>query len=128
MSKKMNNKTREMLISGMMGFGTDMNGRETMDFRSDESGVELEPFTGLCKVQKMRDANVYITRLPKRVRNKPLFRQDHSTLSHSKKTRKFYFILTLDDQEDFATTLVREANEAAAKMSGLFFKSKRHLN
>lgn len=120
---KKNNRMKQVSVGGEMNFGTNENGLEIMDFRSDESGLELKPFNGLCKVQKMRDASVYITRMPKRIQKPPLHRQDHSTVSHSDKTHRYYFIMWMDDKEDFPSMLVKEANEAAAKMSGMFYKN-----
>ena len=67
-------------LNGMMTFGKNDNGLRLMDFACCEE-VMMEPFTGDFKVQAMRDGNVYITEKKKRVRNKPIFREDHSSLS-----------------------------------------------
>ena len=62
------------------------NGLHTADFMCCEDAL-LEPFRGKCKVQMMRDGNVYITELPKRVRNKALFRDDNCSLSQGRDGR-----------------------------------------
>ena len=84
--KTMHNKNRKTgventtTLDGMMTFGKMDNGLNALDFSSFEA-VELEPFTATCKVQAMRDGNVYITEKPKRLRNKPLFREDNCSLT-----------------------------------------------
>lgn len=115
------NDKKELMLDGMMVFGKDSEGREIADFRSYETGVEMEPFVAQCKVQRMRDGDVYITRMKRRFRNKPMFRQDHSSLSRGR-NGKYYFVFTMDEAEVRAlpATLVREANEAAAKLCGHF--------
>ena len=67
-------------LNGMMTFGKNDNGLRLMDFACCEE-VTMKSFTGDFKVQAMRDGNVYITEKKKRVHNKPLFREDHSSLS-----------------------------------------------
>lgn len=112
---------KELTLDGMMVFGKDGEGRDIADFRSYELGIEMEPFVARCKVQRMRDGDVYITRTKPRVRNKPMFRQDHSSLSRGR-NGKYYFVFTMDEAEVSAlpATLVKEANEAAAKLCGHF--------
>ena len=80
--KKNSRKTinRQETLEGMMTFGLSENGLRTADFECCEDAV-MEDFTARCKVQLMRDGNMYITELPKRVRNKPIFREDNSSLS-----------------------------------------------
>ena len=55
-------------------------GLHTLDFECCED-VETEPFRGVFSVQCMRDGNVYMTEQKKRQRNKPIFRDDNSSLS-----------------------------------------------
>lgn len=107
---------KEITVDGMMSFNELKNGLFGADFVCCED-VILEPFTGLCKVQAMCDGNVYITEKPKRIRNKPLFRQDHSSLSLGR-DMKYYFILSMDAEEveELPVTLVEEALEASLKM------------
>lgn len=123
--KKNKKSTRKVMIDGMMTIGKLDNNLHTADFKTYED-VEIEPFIGRCKVQAMRGGDVYITELPKRYRNKPMFRQDHSSLSLGR-NGVYYFVFTLPegDLKNLPELLVREANEAAAKMSGMFYKSKK---
>ena len=77
----------------MMSFNELENGQFGADFVCCEN-VVLEPFTGLCKVQAMRDGNVYITEKSKRVRNNALLirKAKHGRLSG---TRDHAWQLTL---------------------------------
>ena len=47
-------------LEGMMTFGMSENGLHTADFECCEDAV-MEDFTAKCKVQLMRDGNMYIT-------------------------------------------------------------------
>ena len=113
---------RQVMVDGMMTFGKLDDNRHTADFQTYED-AQVVPFTGRCKVQAMRGGNVYITEYPRRVRNRPLFRQDNSSLSLGR-NGIYYFVFRLPEGEvgDLPSKLVREANEAAAKMSGHFYK------
>ncbi len=106
-----------LMLSGVMTYGYDEKGREIADFQNCDPGVMLEPFTAQCKVQRVRDGNLYVTRLPKRIRNRPMFRQDHSSVSKSR-NRKYYFVMIMDeaDVQEMPDTLIREAREAAGKL------------
>lgn len=116
-------REKEITVDGMMSFNELENGQFGADFVCCED-VVLEPFTGLCKVQAMRDGNVYITEKPKRIRNKPLFRQNHSSLTLGR-DMKYYFILTMDAEEveELPAILVKEAMEASMKMVELLKKN-----
>ena len=106
-----------LMLSGVMTYGYDEKGREIADFQNCDPGVMLEPFTARCKVQRCRDGNLYVTHLPNRIRNKPMFRQDHSSVSKGR-DRKYYFVMIMDeaDVQDMPDTLVKEAREAAGKL------------
>ena len=93
----------------MMTFGKLDDGLNALDFSSFEA-VELEPFTATCKVQAMRDGNVYITELPRRVRNKPLFREDNSSLTLGR-DGNYYFVFKLSEE------LVKELPDALVQQS-----------
>ena len=117
--EKMNNKTniqREVTVDGMMVFGQTEDGLRTADFECCED-VHLEAFTGKCKVQIMRDGTVYITALPKRVKNQPMFREDNSSLSKGKDGR-YYFYFSLPEQlvDELPKELVRQASVIANKV------------
>ena len=105
-----------MTIDGMMTIGKTNEGLKTADFVCSEY-VEMEAFTGKCKVQMMRDGNVYITELPKRIRNYPIFREDNSSLSRGV-NRRYYFVFSMPDEllELVPDELVRQANAIAEKI------------
>ncbi len=117
---------RSVSVDGMMTFGKLENGLRTADFQNYEPEVDVEPFCGRCKVQVMRDGNSYITQLPRRVKNKPLFRQDDSSLSLGR-NGWYYFVFRLPESEVslLPDKLVRQANEVAAKMNGSFYHKER---
>lgn len=121
-NKKKVSEEKTVMVDGMMTFGKLADGRHTADFQTyEEAGIE--PFHRACKVQAMRGGNVYITEYPKRIKNKPLFRQDNSSLSLGR-NGLYYFVFRLPEGElrELPEKLVRQANEAAAKASGLFYK------
>lgn len=122
MSKKNNpnNNERVINVEGSMSFGQLKNGLHTADFECYEK-VEVTPFTANCKVQKMRDGNVYITELPKRARNKPIFREDNCSLSLGRDGR-FYFVFSLDEAliDVLPTELVDQAGAIAQKVIEMY--------
>ena len=100
----------------MMTFGKLENGLCTADFQCCED-AELEAFIGTCKVQMMRDGNLYVTELPKRIRNKALFRDDNSSLSKGQNGKwYFYFSLDGDRINELPSELVRQASAIAQKV------------
>ena len=107
---------RQVTLEGMMIFGQSENGQHTADFQCCED-VEMEAFNGLCKVQMMRDGNVYMTELPKRVRNKPLFRDDNCSLSLGQNGH-YYFVFTMPEEllNELPHKLVRQASAIAQKV------------
>ncbi len=119
MATKTTKKTNhEIIISvdGSMTFGQDNEGLKIADFACAEN-VMLEPFRGRCFVQMMRDGNVYISELPKKKRNKPLFREDNSSLSKGRDGRYyFYFSLEEEQLQQLPVELVRQARAIALKV------------
>jgi hypothetical protein len=113
---KMNTKMKNVTLDGMMTFGKLENGLHTADFACFED-VQIEAFAGKCKVQVMRDGNVYVTELPKRVKNKPIFREDNSSLSLGRDAR-YYFCFSLPEQqvERLPELLVNQASSIAKKV------------
>jgi hypothetical protein len=107
---------RQVMLDGLMTIGLLENGLHTADFMCCED-AQLEPFTGKCKVQLMRDGNVYITELKKRVKNKALFRDDNCSLSHGQDGR-WYFCFSLDEHRigELPEQLVRQASAIARKV------------
>ena len=99
-----------------MTFGMLENGQRIADFECCED-VEMEQFITKCKVQGMRDGNLYMTELPKRQRNKPIFRDDNASFSHGK-DGKYYFYFALDEERigELPEQLVRQASAIAQKI------------
>ena len=99
-----------------MVFGQTEDGLKTADFECCED-VEMQAFIAKCKVQIMRDGNVYITELPKRVRNQAIFREDNSSLSHGQDGR-YYFYFSIDESRvgELPEQLVRQASAIANKV------------
>ena len=85
------------MVEGLMTFGKLETGLRTLDFECCED-VAAEAFKGKFVVQGMRDGNVYMSELPKRLKNKPLFREDNCSLSHGRNGR-YYFVFSLDEDE-----------------------------
>ena len=107
---------RQVMLDGLMTLGLLENGLRTADFTCCED-VELDAFSGTFKVEGMRDGNVYMTEKPKRIKNKPIFREDDSSFSHGK-DKKYYFFFALDEDqlEQLPEKLVRQASAIAQKV------------
>ena len=117
MSTKKNSYKRELTLDGMMTFGKLETGLRTLDFMCCED-AEMEAFEGTFRVQGMRDGNVYMTERKRRVRNKPIFREDNSTLSLGQDGRYyFYFSLPEERVGELAEELVRQAMAIALKVA-----------
>ena len=104
-------------VNGTMTFCENDNRQKLLDFMCTEY-VELEPFIADCRVQGMRDGNVYITEKPKRIHNKPLFREDNSTLTLGRDGR-YYFVFTLPKERvrELPDKLVHQALAIAQKVT-----------
>ena len=104
------------MLDGILTFSQLENGLHTADFSCIED-VQIEPFSGHCKMQAMRDGNLYITQLPARKRNKPIYREDNSSLSLGSDGRYYFnFSLTQADVEKLPQELVRQASTIARKV------------
>lgn len=117
---KKNNKKQVVLkpieAEGMMTYGELENGLKILDFQCIES-VEMEEHCAQFKVKTMRDGNVYMTEVPKRERNTPIFRDDNSSLSHGKDGRYYFFFSLKEEQlDDLPAELVRQASVIAQKV------------
>ena len=79
--------------------------------------VEVEGFIGRCKVQLLHDGHIQIVQLPKRLRNKPIFRDDNCTFTLGKDGR-YYFVFTMPEQLIFEIPgqLRRQAGAIAVKI------------
>ena len=104
------------MVDGLMTFGTTDNGLHTLDFMCTEC-VEMEPFLANCRVQGMRDGNVYITERPKQKHNTPIFREDNSTLTLGR-DGKYYFCFILPEAKvkRLPDALVHQALSIAQKV------------
>lgn len=126
MSKKNKKDNTEIIntVNGTMTFGETDNGQKLLDFMCTEY-VELEPFVADCKVQAMRDGNVYITEKPKRIHNTPLFREDNSSLTLGRDGR-YYFVFTLPKEQvkQLPDALVHQALAIAQKVERVVLKKK----
>ena len=101
---------------GVMTYGQLENGMHIFDFQCLEA-VEMVEVCANFKVRQMRDGNVYMTEIPKRERNTPIFRDDNSSLSLGK-DGKYYFFFALPEQliDDLPAELVRQASAIAQKV------------
>lgn len=111
-----NSIQRQVTLDGLMTLGTTENGLRTADFECCED-VEMEAFVAHFKVQGMRDGNIYMTELPKRIRNKAIFRDDNASLSHGQ-DGKYYFYFSIDEErvDELPQQLVRQAGAIAQKV------------
>ncbi len=107
---------KQVMLEGLLTLGMLENGLRSADFMCCED-VELDAFSGTFKVQAMRDGNVYMTEMPKRVRNKAIFRDDNASLSHGQDGR-YYFYFSLDEDRigELPELLVRQASAIAQKV------------
>ena len=107
---------RPVSLEGITTFSKTEEGLRTADFMCCED-VRMEPFRGNCKVQLMRDGNVYISELKKRKRNRALFREDNCSLSQGQ-DKRWYFCFSLDEDElkQLPRELVRQASAIALKV------------
>ena len=110
------NSNRDINYEGLVSLGELKNGLRVADVVSCDD-VEVDNFTGKCKVQIMRDGHIYITELPKRKKNTPIFRDDNCSLSLGR-DGKYYFVFTLPEQlvDELPHQLVRQASAIAQKV------------
>ena len=115
-SKKNQNPEMTTTMEGQMTLGVTDNGLKILDFMCTEY-VEMEPFAANCKVQGMRDGNVYITERPKQKHNTPIFRENNSTLTLGR-DGKYYFCFILPEAQvkQLPDRLVHQALTIAQKV------------
>ena len=115
-NRKQNKKNeKEITLDGLMTIGRVENMMHA-EFMCCED-VRIDAAVTNCKVQLMRDGNVYITELPKRIKNKPMFRDDNCSLSLGRDGR-YYFVFSLPEQlvDELPKELVRQASAIAQKV------------
>ena len=102
-----------------MTFQKTEEGQIVADFQCCED-VQMEPFKGDFRVQGMRDGNIYMNQKPKRIRNKPKFREDHSSLSFTSH-RKVYVVFceSVDDIDEIPKNMVKEVRKLAKKLEAM---------
>ena len=125
---KKNNKKknqREVTLDGMITIGKYEDGLRKADFQCCED-VEVEAFVGRFKVQGMRDGNVYMEELPKRIKNEPLFRLDNSSFSLGRDGWYYYcFRLPESELKALPELLMKDVREAVAKIIRMYLNGKR---
>ena len=115
-NRKQNKKNeKEITLDGLMTIGRVENMMHA-EFMCCED-VRIDAAVTNCKVQVMRDGNVYVTELPKRIKNKPMFRDDNCSLSLGRDGR-YYFVFSLPEQlvDELPKELVRQASSIAQKV------------
>lgn len=95
------------------------NGLRLADIVSCDD-VYVEAFLGKCKVQILRDGHIIIHELPKRHRNKPIFRDDNSSFTLGR-DGKYYFVFTMPEQQvnEIPYQLQRQAAAIAGKVKNV---------
>jgi hypothetical protein len=110
---------KPLTIEGFVTIQKKDDGLHTADFQCCED-VQMEPFAGNFRVQGMRDGNIYMNQKPKRIRNKPKFREDHSSLSITSH-RQIYVVFceSVDEINEAPKNMVREVQRLAKKLEAL---------
>ena len=120
MTKKIKfTEEKPLTIEGFVTIQKKDDGLYTGDFQCCED-VQMEPVKGDFRVQMMRDGNIYMDQKPKRIRNKPKFREDHSSLSITSH-RKIYVVFceSVDEINEAPKNMVREVQRLAKKLEAL---------
>ena len=116
MKKKNNFIERQVTLDGMLTISKLDNELRTADFECCED-TEIVPFVGRFRVQAMHNGDVYMQELPKRIRNKPLFKLDNSSLSLGRDGHYYYsFRLPESEVERLPQLLMRESRQMATKV------------
>ena len=113
---------REVTLDGMMTIGKVENNLIRADFGCCED-VEIEPVVGRFKVQIMHNGDIYMQQITKRIKNRPEFREDNSSLTHGR-DGYFYVLFRLHESEiaQLPSKLVNQASALAAKFIAKYFK------
>ena len=125
MTKKIKfSEEKSLTLDGFVTIQKKDDGLHTVDFQCCED-VQIEPVKGDFRVQMMRDGNIYMDQIPKRIRNKPKFREDHSSLSLTSH-RKVYVVFceSVDDIDEIPKNMVKEVRKLAKKLEALIPKLK----
>lgn len=117
MQKKVTRKKcKDVNYEALVSLGELKNGLRVAEIMSIDH-VKAEPFKGRCKMQLMRDGNIYLTQVPKRVKNKPLFRDDNSSFTIGR-NHMVYFNFCMPEVllNEVPQQLVRQASAIAQKV------------
>ena len=127
MTKKKNLKkdSREVNVDGIMTYGKLDNNLNQASFAPCEQ-VEVPPFIGRFKVQRMNNGYLYLVELAKRIRNSPLFRLAHSSFSFGRNAVYYYNFYAPDSElERIPELLEQEAHEAAERVRAMIKTNKK---
>jgi hypothetical protein len=88
--------------------------------------VKVEGFRGKCKIKMETDGGFCIKQLPKRERNKAIFRDDNCTLTRGK-DGKFYFVFIMPEAlvHELPTQLSCQALNIAEKVKFALMHNKK---
>ena len=111
-----NTSKRDINYEGLVSLGELKNGLRVADIVSLDD-VEVDNFTGKCKVQIMRDGHIYITELPKHQKSAPLFRDDNCALTIGR-NHMVYFSFCMPEalMDEIPAQLVRQSSAIAQKL------------
>jgi hypothetical protein len=114
--KVLKKESRPVTVDGLMTIGKLDNNLNLASFQPTEY-VEVAPCIGRFKVQILRNGVVYLEQLAKRIRNSPLFRLAHSSLSYGRNAIYYYNFYVPDSElERIPDLLELEAHEAAERL------------
>jgi len=107
---------KDVNYEALVNLGELKNGLRLADIVSCDD-VYVEAFLGKCKVQILRDGHIIIHELPKRVKNKAIFRDDNSSFTLGR-DGKYYFVFTMPEQlvYEIPHQLKRQAAAIAVKI------------
>ena len=88
--------------------------------------VEVPPYIGRFKVQRMNNGYLYLVELAKHIRNSPLFRLAHSSFSFGRNAVYYYNFYAPDSElERIPELLEQEAHEAAERVRAMIKTNKK---
>lgn len=117
--------SREVNVDGIMTYGKLDNNLNQASFAPCEH-VEVPPYIGRFKVQRMNNGYLYLVELAKRIRNSPLFRLAHSSFSFGRNAVYYYNFYAPDSElERIPELLEQEAHEAAERVRAMIKTNKK---
>ena len=117
--------SREVNVDGIMTYGKLDNNLNQASFAPCEQ-VEVPPFIGRFKVQRLNNGYLYLVELAKRIRNIPLFRLAHSSFSFGRNAVYYYNFYAPDSElERIPELLEQEAHEAAERVRAMIKTNKK---